>query len=178
MNTRIFLLLWTGLATLSWPGCGQGTPPREDMIASLRARYLLTSEPDGVVSIPEARQQLAGRPGSVAIVGRIGGSDQPWDAGRAAFMVADPAAAAAASVHAHDGQHDPDSCPFCRQRAAAEHQHVAIVHFQDASGQILPFDARELFDLDAEQMVVVTGPGLVDALGNLVIAAEGMYVRR
>ncbi len=133
----------------------------------------------------------AAEPKQVVVVGKIGGVSEPWDEGRAAFMIADPSDTAQHDAehshdhgHAHDG-HDHDghdhgaahSCPFC-ERAKEGTRSLAIVQFVDQQGEILPIDARQLFDLEEGQTVVVRGPATIDALGNLVISAEGLYPRK
>ena len=131
-------------------------------------------------------------PESVVVIGRIGGvpnpwkqgsPEYPWSPGKAEFVIADPAAAAEVEDHGHSHGHahdDPDhECPFCA--TAANSDVVALVRFKDEDGDILRIDARELFDLNGEETVVVRGKPqmLGDAKdGVVVVEADGLYVRR
>ncbi len=75
------------------------------------------------------------------------------------------------SAHGDD-HHD---CPFCNKAKAAAAQ--AIVQFVGEDGEPLPIDARELFDLDGDELVVVTGKARL-TVGMLMVTAEKIYVRR
>src|SRR5262245_35599836 len=75
------------LALLS--GCSQSNPPDAKVTAADGAKYLLAEEPAGARPVQELRQ--AAKDGDeVVIVGRIGGSKEPWIEGRAGFLIVDP----------------------------------------------------------------------------------------
>ena len=127
-------------------------------------------------------------PETVVVVGRIGGipnpwkqarPDYPWLAGQAEFVIADAAAAAEVEDHGH-AHDDPDhECPFCA--AAADSDVVAVVRFKDKSGKVIPIGAKQLFELQGDETVVVRGKA--EILGDpkdgvLVVEADGLYVRR
>jgi hypothetical protein len=42
----------------------------------------------------------------------------------------------------------------------------------------VPIDARNLFNVSEKQMVVVRGQAHVNTLGCLVVAANGIYIRK
>ncbi len=110
------------------------------------------------------------------MVGRVGaGSDQTWDPGKAAFVVVDPAAKL--SSHSHETGHD-DHCPFCQAETKSRTDATALIKFTDETGQVVPVDARTLFSIMEGQIVVVRGTASIDVLGNLVVAADGIYPRR
>lgn len=52
-------------------------------------KYLLVTEPAGATGVTNVRQDAKDKD-SVVIVGRIGGSENPWVAGLAAFSIVDP----------------------------------------------------------------------------------------
>jgi hypothetical protein len=165
------LLLALVLAALSI-GCG-GSPaaPAPDLAAE-RARLLLAEEPEGVLPVLAVRDVLA-QQSEVVVVGRIGGMANPWDEGRASFVITDP------SVDAAEGHECTDAgCAFCKHKNETASDALAVVQFVDPAGNVLPIDARQLFDVAADQMVVVRGRAKVDALGHLVLAADGLYIRR
>lgn len=187
-----FLLAVLVLVGQGSNGCSRAPLASSDELGRLREQYLLTEEPKGAVGVLDARSILDGNTESVTVVGRIGGTKNPWSTNHASFMIVDPTEDAGLTVdddndssspknenshHGHAG-HDPETCPFCRHNDSAKTKGLAIVQFRDQAGDIVPVDAREIFDIDTNQMVVVTGQATVDALGNLVIAARGLYLRR
>lgn len=155
-------------------GCRPAADPAE-MPSEMGRRFLLEQEPSCVLSPAEAREQ-ASSSRRVAVIGRIeNGNESPWHEGQAAFVIADPAESAVDdAAHDHAG-HDHENCPFCKARADA--RWLTIVQLVNREGRVLPVDVRRLLGLKQGQLVVVSGRPHVDSLGNLVIAAEGIFVR-
>lgn len=216
---RTFSLMTVLLSLVGLVGCGSGTSSSPEIEAH-RARYLLSAAPAGPVKVEAARTVVQGdhdhdhdhehgdhdhhhAPQNVTVIGHIGGVSDPWDRGRAAFMISDTTAGHSHShdhdhdhdhdhAHGHDHDHDHDhahdhahdhshedghNCPFC-ERAKPGTKSLAIVQFVDEKGEVLPIDARELFNLKEKQTVVVQGLAMIDALGNLVISATGIFVQQ
>ena len=73
------------------------------------SKYLLSSEPDGAAGVIEVRKEAKDQD-DVVIVGRIGGSEQPWIEGLTAFTIVDPLI-----KHCHELADDGCSKPwdFC-----------------------------------------------------------------
>lgn len=165
------------LAAIGLIGCQRGEDPA---LLQQRQKLVLAAEPAGAVGIVQARQVATDQPQPLVVVGRVGGGARgTWDEGRAAFLVADPSATAEQLAHAHGSDHD--NCPFCKEHHHEEgesHPQVtALVQFVDSAGQVLPIDARRLLALQENQLVVVQGKGHIDALGNLVVTADGLFPR-
>ncbi|MBX3411330.1 MAG: hypothetical protein KF708_01340 [Pirellulales bacterium] len=155
---------------LGLTGCGSGV---DSAVLAKRTQYLRTEEPAGATSFADARQTLDEKP-SVVLVGRISAGDQePFVQGQAAFTLTDAFGDAA---HGGDGGHDPANCPFCKRRAS-QPESKAIVQFLDEQGKVVPIDARELFDLKPNQVVVIEGEATVDPLNVMFVAAKAMHVR-
>ena len=148
-------------------GCGVSDPET----LSLRQQYLLEAEPDGATGVLDLRENLD-EPVDVVVVGQIGGVVDPWSPGLASFVIVDPIAAIDG-----DGHSESCECPFCRESTDAT-EGLALVQFQDANGEVLPHDARKLFGLDKDHMVVVQGRAEMTDLGHVVVAARGLYIRR
>ncbi|MBW3600805.1 MAG: hypothetical protein KY475_26505 [Planctomycetes bacterium] len=166
-------LLWL-IASATLAGCSSDSTGEDPQVAVHRARLLLAEEPAGTETIVKARQALTAN-GKVVILGRIAAGDlSPWDEGKAAFLVSD--AAAILDEHGH-GPCQDDTCHFCKGKTSITDT-LAIVQCQDDRGEVLPIDARTLLGVEENQLVVVCGRGELDELGNLVIAAEGIYIRR
>jgi hypothetical protein len=116
---------------------------------------------------------------NIVVVGKIskeagkGGaeaSDFPWEQGEAAFVMVDPAAEGGEAEHVHK---DGEECPFCAKKAI---EAQCIVQFADA-GSTIKADARELFDLKIDDIVIIRGDAALQG-GVLMIDADGIYVRR
>lgn len=167
------------LLSLVCVGCSQpsGIAPAE--LAALRARFALSEEPAGVLPVlaavdeMQANQSKTSSQEEIVVLGRIGGVKNPCDAARAVFVMTDPTADIVGNSE-HDGSCD---CHFC-QKAKAEIPRLAIVELVDEQGHAYPYSAQQLADLAPDQMVVVRGRAKLDALGNLSVAASGVYVRR
>jgi hypothetical protein len=143
-----------------------------------REKYLLSEEPSGAIAVGEAREQMTDQQQPIVLIGRIGaGANSTWEPGKAAFVVRDPAASLD-SHHAGSSGHDPASCPFCKGEKEGEPDLTALVRVVDDAGAVVEIDARKLLPIEEEQLVVVEGMAQVDELGNLVVAAKGVYVRR
>jgi hypothetical protein len=189
------------LTIVGWAMCGCGRP--EVGTASPMpegSRYLLAAEPAAAVSVVEAKQVIAASTARVAaadtqpeqgnetadvaepfedwvIVGRIpAGSDETWDATRAAFIVRD-LSLTTDGAHHHEGDAH-DDCPFCKANAKKALEMSALVQVVDDNGAVVPVDARKLLGLRENEVVVVRGAAHMDTLGNLVISARGVFVRR
>ncbi len=152
----------------------------------------LTTEPVEVALMG----RIGGAPGSSSVVG----DEFPWHAGKAAFVMSDPSAdfdaVAEASAEEHaseDHEHaegdddhaeatpkksahkDDCPCPFCANGKTAPPQ--AIVQFLGENGEPISIDARELFDLKGDEIVVVEGSARM-LVGMLMVDAKKIYVRR
>jgi hypothetical protein len=136
-------------------------------------QFLLADEPEGATGILDYRESKA-EPADVALVGRIGGGKPVWATDSAMFLVSDPTQEVAADSH-HEC-HD-DNCPFCKGKARPDDS-KAIVMLTDADGRVPPVDARKMLPLEEGQMVVVSGRAEINSLGQLVVHARGLYVRR
>lgn len=174
MDRRAFTGQLVSLALLA-SGCGKGQSAADPAVAEQRKRYLLAEEPADPVGVLELREDLlADR--EVVVLGKIGGVENPWTAGRASFIIADPALAAAADEHDH-GHKCSEDCPFCSKRTKSTDA-LALVELVDEQGRPVPIDARELLGVATDQVVVVRGRARVDKLGCLVVSASGCYIRR
>jgi hypothetical protein len=115
----------------------------------------------------------------IAVVGRIsketadGGasaSDFPWEKGQAAFVMVDPAVEGGEEPHQHA---EGEECPFCAKKKI---EAQAVVQFASDGGTI-KVDARDLFGLKVDDMVIVRGDAAVKG-GVLMIDADGIFVRQ
>ncbi len=96
-------------------GCSQESPTTTAPQASNSAsavdgsKYLLNSEPDGGTGVVKVRE-VAKDQDDVVIVGRIGGSENPWIEGRAAFSIVDASLKSCAECGSDDCPTPWDYC--------------------------------------------------------------------
>ncbi len=173
MSFRLSLFL--AMAFLVGPvGCGYGPATVDPRYAAHRARLLLQTEPAGAVTVLDACESLA-EAGEIVLVGQIGGVADPWTKGQASFVLADPSVTAPSGGHDH---HDcGDNCPYCSKKEGKT-SGLALVQFVDEQGRVLPIGAQQLFNLDTLQTVVVRGRAERTELGDVVVSASGLYIRR
>lgn len=159
------------LIVVGMPGCGGDgldAPAR-----TLRDRILLKSAPEKAVSLDAAREAAKSKP-ELVVTGRIAaGATEPWVPGKAAFVISE--LPPEEESHSHGADHDPDSCPFCKHRASKAP--LALVQFLDDQGQVVDIDARKLFGVKKNQVVVIRGEVEVDERGAMTVKAESMYVK-
>lgn len=164
-----------GLCFLAgFTGCGSWSGDDASLRAS-RDRFVLAKEPAGAASFSDVRQSIAEKR-QVVLVGRIAAGDQEaFVDGQAVFFVTD--AYGDDASHGGDVGHDPANCPFCKRRASKP-ESKAIVQFLDEQGKVVPVDARKLFDLEPNQVVVIEGEATIDSLNVMFVSAKGIHVRR
>lgn len=99
-------------------GCGTDATIDQTAMDAHRSKFLLKSEPEGAISISEAKTSITNR-SQVVLVGRINAGDhEPWDTSRSAFVIRDATASLIDGSpeptsgehdhHGHDDGHDHD----------------------------------------------------------------------
>jgi hypothetical protein len=136
------------------------------------SKYLLTEEPSDVATVIEAREKSQDGE-DIVLVGRIGGSVNPWVEGRAAFSIVDPTLKACSDIPGDECKIPWDYCCETQKLPTS----TALVKFVDEDGRPLKADARELLSLKELQTVVVRGKAKRDEAGNLTVLASGLFVR-
>lgn len=133
------------------------------------AEMLLNKQPENARPVAEVRES-AKDGADVTILGRIGGAENPWVEGRAAFTIVDPKLSPCA---ADEGCPTPwDYC--CSTDQLADNQ--AMIKFVDAAGDTVEQDARKLLGVKELQTVVVKGKAKRDEAGNLTVLANSVFV--
>lgn len=167
------LALAAGLAI----GCGRSdfapaAPATSDAPDAATSEYLLQAEPLGAEGVEQVREAAADDE-EVVVVGRIGGSENPWIEGRAAFSIVDPSLKACSDI-------EGDTCPkpwdYCCETDKLPTA-TALVKVVDDAGELVGTDARELLDVKELSTVVVQGKAQRDDSGNLTVLAQDVYVR-
>jgi hypothetical protein len=162
--TAIALLLGCKPAATSTPAA-TGKPSAEGV------KYLLNAEPEAAQAVAAARKSAKDAE-EVVVVGRIGGSTDPWNEGLAAFTIVDPSLKACSDIPG-------DACPtpwdYCCE--ADIKNSTALVKVVDDTGHVVKADARTLLAVKELDTVVVSGKAQRDDAGNLTILASGVHVR-
>lgn len=155
-------------------GCGPRGESESSPVSTIDGtRYLLTEEPADAQEVTAARSSAQDQQ-TVAVVGRIGGSANPWVQGRAAFSIVDSSLKACSDIPGDKCKAPWDYCCETDKLAKA----TALVKIVDAQGRLLQADARQLLKLSELQTVVVRGTAQRDDAGNLTLLASGVFVRR
>jgi hypothetical protein len=106
----------------------------------------------------------------VTLVGRVHAGDlDPWEPGKASFMISE------LPPDGHGEGHDSDNCPFCKRRLAKAP--TGVVKFITDDGQTISVDSRALFGLEKGQTVVVTGTLLAGEFNSIILLADKLHVR-
>jgi hypothetical protein len=173
MKTRIATLAVIALAGLL-AGCsnqsvdtGSGGPSAEG------AKFLLTAQPEGATDVIQVRESAADGD-DVTIVGRIGGSENPWIDGRAAFSIVDSSLKACSDIPGDTCEMPWDYCCETPKLPTS----TALIKFVDQGGVLLKEDARELLGVKELSTVIVQGKAQRDDAGNLTVLATGLYIKQ
>ncbi|MEL6109635.1 MAG: hypothetical protein AAFU85_26805 [Planctomycetota bacterium] len=165
------MLTWIlpgALAVLA--GCNGSSEPSPTITTTIESEYLATSEAPGAMPVGKAREG-ATNDQKITLIGRIGGSAEPFVSGLAAFTVVDPKVPCCSP---EEGCPKPwDYC--CAQDQVQEN--IATVKIVDEAGKTVEQDARQLLGATELSTVVVEGTARRDAEGNLTIAARKVFVR-
>ena len=185
MKRLMFSCLFLSAVCFTAVGCGQSsTEPTASSDANSAAEsatkptaaaseIILTSEPAGAKEVIAARESSQDEE-EVVVVGRIGGSENPWIDGRAAFSIVDNSLKACSDIPG-DGCEKPwDYCCETDKLPGA----TALVKVVDADGTLIKEDARKLLNLKELQTVVVKGKAKRDDSGNLTVFANQVFVRK
>ena len=99
------------VALLVVVGCSQenSTTTSPATPASDGSKYLLTAEPEGATDVIKLREESQDQD-EVVVVGRIGGSENPWIDGRAAFSIVDTSLKSCAECGSDDCPKPWDYC--------------------------------------------------------------------
>lgn len=134
-------------------------------------KYLVSSAPAGALDVIPMRQSIDDQQ-EVVVIGRIGGSHNPWVDGMAAFTLVDRSLAACTDIPG-------DKCPTPWDYCCATDKlpgATTLVKVVDDQGQVVTTSAHELLGVDELQTVVVRGKARKDDAGNITVLAEQIYV--
>ena len=163
---------WTMIVILIATLAGCNSKSEQETTNVDGSLYRLTSEPTGAISILELRNGAKNND-DVVVVGRIGGSRQPWIEGLSAFTMMDTSFPPCNEL-------PENQCPtpwdYCCETDLPDKQ--TLIKVVDDQGQPLEVGAQELLGLKELQTIVVQGKVQLDQAGNMSVLASGVYIRR
>ena len=136
-------------------------------------KFLLTEEPADAADVIAARDESKDGD-DVVLVGRIGGGENPWIDGRAAFTVVDNSLRACSDI---PGDECPKPWDYCCETGKLPTA-TALVKVVDENGALVKANARDLLDVKELSTVVVKGKAERDDAGNLTVLATGIFVKK
>ncbi len=159
-------------------GCSSRKPENKSGVdagasAAFGAKYLVEHEPAEPKDVNDVVENVADKE-SVTVLGRIGGDRHPFVEDVAAFMIVDRKLKPCNEI-------EGDNCPYPWDYCCDSDElpkNLMTVKFLDDKGQVVPIDAKQLFQLKELQTVVVTGELQKTKDGSVALVAEKMYVRK
>lgn len=190
--SRCFPLAIGSAIALHTLGCN--SEPRIDpaVLASYRARFASPEELPDPVTVADVRATLekSDDPAAttpVVLIGQVGGipnpleetqPEFPWSKGEASFYLVDREVASKLAAHLAEQGPDHQDCPFCARALAKSADSMAAVSFADRDGKPIRIGARELFDIEENDVVVVQGDATLLGGKMLVVEARNIQVQR
>lgn len=170
MKTRYWIVAC--MIAASTLGCSDSTTPTDATSSTTEngKQYLVTSEPSNAIGVGAARQS-AESGDEVTLVGRIGGSHEPFVDGIAAFTIVDESV-----PYCSDEEGCPKPWDYCCKQDQVK-ENIATIKVVDESGSPVSSDARKLLGVKELSMVVIRGQATRDEQGNLSVAAKQVFVR-
>jgi predicted hotdog family 3-hydroxylacyl-ACP dehydratase len=174
MRTRLLTAILACAAFL--PACGRTeTAPTTPPAAILPAGLFIETEPADAVPVHTAKQSA--REGErIVIRGRIGGTREPFVAGRAVMTIVDP------GLPTCDERAD-DDCPtpwdYCCETRADIVASAATVQVSGDNGGPLRADLKNISGLKPGAEVVIVGTvGRTESPTAFLVHAKTIYVRK
>ncbi len=154
-------------------GCSQEPSEPTSKTTIDGTKFLLNQEPEGAKEVIQARED-AEEGADVVLVGRIGGSANPWIEDRAAFTIVDNSLKACSDIPGDTCKKPWDYCCETPKLPTA----TALIKVVDENGDLVKEDASALLNVQELSTVVVQGKAKRDDDGNLTVLASGIYVRK
>lgn len=170
LRTSFLCSLVIAAAAATFVGCSPESPTAS--VETTSSGHLVENEPAGAVGVGAARES-AKDDETIVVVGRIGGSTDPFIDGIAVFTIVDPKLA-----HCADDEGCPTPWDYCCTPRDQITANSATVQLVDANGGAVSGDARKLLGVKELSEVVVEGKAHRDEVGNLAVLAQKVYVKK
>lgn len=179
---RMFITFQVLVVALALTGCGDGKPSGQNapvssnaMSANLPSGLFLAAAPTDAKDIKDTK--AAAKSGeNVVLVGRIGGSKEPFVAERAVFTLVDSRLKLCGENSAEDSCETPwDYCCDPRETITANTVTVQVV---GSEGQPIKAELSGVKGLKPTAFVTVVGTVARAEGENFVVNATGLYVKQ
>ena len=170
---NITKILVCGVAIASILGCGGEQHTQAPAEAVDGSAYALTIEPTEAKTVIAARAECMDGD-EVVLIGRIGGSVNPWIDGRAAFSVVDESLRACSDI---PGDKCSKPWAYCCETDKLPTA-TALIKVVDEQGKLVAADAKSLLGVKELSTVVVQGKAQRDDAGNLTVLASGIFIKK
>ena len=164
-------LVAAGCADSTRTGAPEAAASNPAGAAAPDATYVLSTEPQGANGVGAVRKSTEDKD-QVTIVGRIGGSAEPFVDGLAAFTIVDPKV-----PHCSEDEGCPTPWDYCCTQNEVK-DNIATVRIVDDQGKLVAKDAKTLLGVKELSTVVVQGKAQRDDQGNLTVLAEKVFVKK
>tara|TARA_Y100001968_G_scaffold223329_1_gene206021 strand:- start:1249 stop:1821 length:573 start_codon:yes stop_codon:yes gene_type:complete len=155
-------------------GCGQKEEANKVPAgpSELGKTMLLTAEPSEALNVGDVFK-LEESQDTVVVVGRIGGSRNPWVDGLAAFTFTDLSLTACSEIPGDDCSTPWDFC--CEPDL---NTNTLLVQMVNQDGSLIDQDARQLLGVGELDTVVVEASVSKDDSGNVTLSASKLYIKK
>lgn len=172
MNRGMINTLFVAAVAFGAVGCSES--PNEAKPTAVEAKpaksYVVDAEPAGALAVGDARES-ATDDAEIVVVGRIGGSEQPFVDGLAAFTIVDPKV-----PHCAAEENCPTPWDYCCEQNLVK-DNIATIKIVDEAGKPVAQDAKKLLGVKELSMVVVRGKAKRDEEGNLSVLADQVFLK-
>lgn len=175
-----------GLLALGLAGCDKGTKPAASSgnsgggggnggaAVALPAGLLLTASPEGGKP-PEEAKKAAKVGETIVLSGRVGGSDEPFVAGRAVFVLMGPGIKSCADS---GDDHCKTPWDYCCETPDDIAKHAATIQIVDAEGKPLKANVKGQGGIKEMSSLVVVGKVHKIEGETLIVNATGIFVAK
>lgn len=177
LHTHSILAITTALVFIAPMACDQSAPTQPKNAANAATSALpkdlfITQEPAGALGVLKVRQS-AKAGDHVTMIGRIGGSENPFVSNRAVFTMVD--ASLKSCLEMGDAAHCPTPADYCCEDSSQLAKAMASVAITDKSGKPLVISLAADGSLKPLMWIAVEGTLQPTDGGAFIVNAEHIY---
>ena len=174
LRTQSKLIVTTAFLCLAPIACDQSapTPPKNATNSALPKDLFVTQEPAGAAGVLKVRQS-AKAGDHVAMIGRIGGSVNPFVSNRAVFTMVDASMKSCAEMG--DDDHCPTPADYCCVPTEELSKATASVCITDSTGKPLAMSLAADGSLKPLMWIAVEGTLQPTDGGAFIVNADHIY---
>ena len=173
-HPQFILSITTAFVVVAPMACDQSapTPNKSATNSALPQGLFVTQEPAGAAGVLKVRES-AKAGDHVAMIGRIGGSENPFVSNRAVFTMVD--ASMKSCLEMGDDAHCPTPADYCCEDSSALAKATASVTIADKNGKPLPISLAADGSLKPLMWIAVEGTLQPTDGGAFIVNADHIY---